>query len=159
MFGIKLIVLRSELNDPTFWIYTDATFFGMGFFYNLVIIDSTDISKISSDHHRSFFDASLYPLSFFANTSFKGTVVNQKLYSIDWNYAFSRIHALLKKSYHCIRLIYKSEESTRHRSKNIFFVENIVMISRTGCLSCLILKRLIKNRIRQSYYSKIDFKV
>ena len=149
----------------------------MGFFYNLVIIDSTERSKISSDHHRSFFDASLYPLSFFANTSFKGTVVNQKLYSINWNYAFSRIHALLKKSYHCIRLIYKSEESTRHRSKNIFFVENIVMISRTGCptkhesrwivwnvffhdfLSCLILKRLIKNRIRQSYYSKIDFKV
>ena len=36
-----------------------------------LLIDATDRSKISSDHHRIFFDASLYPHSFFTNTLFK----------------------------------------------------------------------------------------
>jgi len=40
-------------------------------FNNFLISDATDISKITSDHHRSFFAVSLYPLYFFANTPFK----------------------------------------------------------------------------------------
>ena len=32
--------------------------------------NSTDRSKIRSDHHRIVFDVSLYPLSFFRNTPF-----------------------------------------------------------------------------------------
>ena len=34
------------------------------------ISNSTDRSKISSDHHRIVFDVSLYPFSFFVNTPF-----------------------------------------------------------------------------------------
>ena len=46
----------------------------MLFFLNL--IDATDRSKISSDKKRFFIALSLYSLSFFANTPFKGTVFN-----------------------------------------------------------------------------------
>ena len=35
---------------------------------NFLLIDATDRNKISSDQKRLFFDVSLYPLSFFANT-------------------------------------------------------------------------------------------
>ena len=38
---------------------------------SFLLIDATDRSNISSDHHRIRFDVSLYPLSFFANTPFK----------------------------------------------------------------------------------------
>ena len=41
------------------------------FFSNFLLVDQTDRSKISSDHYRIFFDMSLYPLLFFANTPFK----------------------------------------------------------------------------------------
>ena len=40
-------------------------------FYNFLIIDATDISKISSNQKRLFFAVSLHPLSFFANIPFK----------------------------------------------------------------------------------------
>ena len=40
-------------------------------FYNFLLIDATDRSKISSDQKRFFIALSLYPLSFFANTPFK----------------------------------------------------------------------------------------
>ena len=40
-------------------------------FNNLLLIDATDRSKISSDQKRFFIALSLYPLSFFANTPFK----------------------------------------------------------------------------------------
>ena len=41
-------------------------------FNNFLLIDATDRSKISSDQKRFFIALSLYPLSFFANTPFKG---------------------------------------------------------------------------------------
>ena len=37
-----------------------------------LLIDATDRSKISSDQKRLFLALRLYPLSFFANTPFKG---------------------------------------------------------------------------------------
>ena len=40
-------------------------------FNNFLLIDATVRSKISSNQKRLFFAVSLYPLSFFANTSFK----------------------------------------------------------------------------------------
>ena len=40
-------------------------------FNNFLLIDATDRSKISSDQKRFFIALRLYPLSFFANTSFK----------------------------------------------------------------------------------------
>ena len=43
LFGIKLIILRSELNVATFWICIDIVF------NNFLLIDATDRSKISSD--------------------------------------------------------------------------------------------------------------
>ena len=42
-------------------------------FNNFLLIDATDRSKISSDQKRFFIALSLFPLSFFANTPFKGT--------------------------------------------------------------------------------------
>ena len=41
-------------------------------FNNFLLIDATDRSKISSDQKRFFIALSLYPLSFFENTPFKG---------------------------------------------------------------------------------------
>ena len=40
-------------------------------FNNFLLIDATDKSKISRNRKCFFFAVSLYPLSFFANTSFK----------------------------------------------------------------------------------------
>ena len=73
--------LRSELNIATFWICMNAMFFGMSRFYNFLLIDATDWSKISSNHHRIFFDVSLYPLLFFANTLFKKLLQSENLYA------------------------------------------------------------------------------
>ena len=42
-------------------------------FNNFLLIDSTDRSKISSDQKRLFIAVSLYPLTFFAYTPFKGS--------------------------------------------------------------------------------------
>ena len=41
-------------------------------FNNFLLIDATDRSKISSDQKRFFIALSLYPISVFANTPFKG---------------------------------------------------------------------------------------
>ena len=48
--------------------------YGRNVFNNFRHIDATDRSKISSDQHRIFFDVSIFPLSFFANTPFKEIV-------------------------------------------------------------------------------------
>ena len=56
-------------------------------FNKFLLIDETDRNIINSDQKRLFFDVSLYPLSFFANTPFKG----KKEYlaqDIDWLYEF-----------------------------------------------------------------------
>ena len=53
----------------------DAMFFAMSRFNNFLLIDSTDRSKISSNHHRIIFDVSQYPLSFFAKTSSKKRIL------------------------------------------------------------------------------------
>ena len=45
-------------------------------FNNFLFIDAWDRSKISSDQKRFFIALSLYPLSFFANTPFKGVVAD-----------------------------------------------------------------------------------
>ena len=56
LVGIKLIILQSELNVPTFWICMDATFFSMSLvFNNFPLIDATARSKISSDKKCLFF--------------------------------------------------------------------------------------------------------
>ena len=39
-------------------------------FNNSLLMDATDRIKISTDHHRIFFDVTLYPHSFFTNTPF-----------------------------------------------------------------------------------------
>ena len=49
----------------------DVTFFDKVCFNNLLLKDATDKSKISSDQKRPIFALSLYPLSFFPNTTFK----------------------------------------------------------------------------------------
>ena len=70
LFEIKLICLRSEFNVPSLLICMDATFCGVSCFYNFLLINATDRSKISSNQKRFFIALSLYPLSFFANTPF-----------------------------------------------------------------------------------------
>ena len=45
-------------------------------FNHFLLIDATDISKMSSDQKWLFFDVRRYPLSFFANTNFKGNFRN-----------------------------------------------------------------------------------
>ena len=60
----------------------DTTFFGIIVFNNFLLIDATDRSKIRSDQKRFFIALSLYPLSFFANTTFNDnplfTIVTEK---------------------------------------------------------------------------------
>ena len=48
-------------------------------FDNVLLIDTTDRSKISSDQKRLFFVVSLYPLSVIANTPFKEEHVDNLL--------------------------------------------------------------------------------
>ena len=43
-------------------------------FNHFLLLNSTERSKISSNQKRLFFAVNLYPLSFFANTPFKGTL-------------------------------------------------------------------------------------
>ena len=58
------------LHLPEFvWTLCSSVFF---VFNNFLLIDATDRSKISSDQKRFFIALNLYPLSFFANTPFKG---------------------------------------------------------------------------------------
>ena len=47
-------------------------------FNNFLLIDETDISKISSDQKRLFIALSLYPLSFFATTPIKYVMKHEK---------------------------------------------------------------------------------
>ena len=56
-----------------------AKLFGMRRIQQFSPIDATDRSKISSDQKRFFIALSLYPLSFFANTPFKGILLHQEL--------------------------------------------------------------------------------
>ena len=51
-------------------------------FNNFLLIDATDRSNISSDQKRFFLALSLYPLSFFADTPFKGTFLNRVMQSL-----------------------------------------------------------------------------
>ena len=50
-------------------------------FINFLLLDATDRTMFSSDRHRLFFDVSLYPLSFFANTPF----IKNVLPNTAWN--------------------------------------------------------------------------
>ena len=71
MFEINLIFysLSSMLQFSQFvWALSYSVW---DVFNNFLLIDATDISKISRDQKRFFIALSLYPLSFFANTPFK----------------------------------------------------------------------------------------
>ena len=75
LFEIKLIFysLRSMLQFSQFvWALCSSV---CDVFNNFLLIDATDWNKISSDQKRFFIALSLYPLSFFANTPFKKTIV------------------------------------------------------------------------------------
>ena len=80
MFGIKLIFydLDQILQLSEFvWTLRSSAW---AIFNNYLLIDATDRSKISSDHHWIFFDVNLYPLSFFANTPFNvGSILYRDL--------------------------------------------------------------------------------
>ena len=52
LFGIKLIFLRSELYVAISAFVLMLRSSVRGGFYNFLLIDATDRSKISSDHHR-----------------------------------------------------------------------------------------------------------
>ena len=95
-------------------------------FNNFLLIEATDRSKINSDQKRFFIALSLYPLSFFANTPFKGTVVNQALscLKVTWNYAYN----LFLKTYY---LFTKSNFDNKFifLLKNRFSMPHIVMIN------------------------------
>jgi len=61
-------------------------------FNKFLLIDATDRSKISSDQKRFFIALSLHPLSFFANTPFKHSMLSIK-------HDKSFILILIKKAY------------------------------------------------------------
>ena len=60
------------MNVANFWICMALRSSAWIVFNNFLLIDATDKSKISSDRKRLFFALRQYPLSFFANTPFKG---------------------------------------------------------------------------------------
>ena len=51
-FWIQLNYLRSEQNNATTWICMDATLLGVRLYYNFLLRDATDRSKISSDRYQ-----------------------------------------------------------------------------------------------------------
>ena len=78
MFKIKLIFYGCKLQFSQFvWALSYSVW---DVFNNFLIIDATDRSKFSGDQKRFFIALSLYPLSFFANTPFKGTVLEITLH-------------------------------------------------------------------------------
>ena len=70
-------------------ICMDATFFGVIVLINFLLIDATDRSKISSNHHRILFDVSLQYLLSFSNTPFKGLVLSRDLLFKGWPVVYS----------------------------------------------------------------------
>ena len=63
------------------------------FFNNFLLIDEINRSKISSNHHQIFFDVSLYPLWYFANTPFMSYLTIEypnEVWSWSW-YFWSKI--------------------------------------------------------------------
>ena len=72
MYGIKLSFFRSVSNIATLWIWIRYVLNSVWVvFINFLLLDTTDRTKISSNHHRIIFDVSLYPLSFFTRAPFK----------------------------------------------------------------------------------------
>ena len=76
-----------ELNwfvyDPSWMLHLSELVWALRFsvlvvINNFLFIDATDRSNISSNQKPLFFAASLYPLSFFANTPFKTKEKEQK---------------------------------------------------------------------------------
>ena len=63
--------LRSKSYVAILWIVWPVKYSVYAVFNNFLLIDATDRSKISSYQKRFFIALSLYPLSFFANTPFK----------------------------------------------------------------------------------------
>ena len=63
-YGLSRMSQFSEFVCPLSYSVWDV-------FNNFLLIDATERSKISSDQKRFFIALSLYPLWFFANTSFK----------------------------------------------------------------------------------------
>ena len=77
LFEIELIFLRLSrmFQLPQFvWALRSSVW---DVFVNFLHIDAPDRSKISGDQKRFFIALSLYPLSFFANTPFKYSLLNK----------------------------------------------------------------------------------
>ena len=85
----------------------DAIFLGKSFVFNnfLLLVDTTDRSKISSDQNCLFFALSLYPLLIFANTPFKPYFVYMiQIHNYKKNYTFFQkivlLHMLVLTLFH-----------------------------------------------------------
>ena len=76
-------------------------------FFNFLLIDATDRSKISSDQKRFFIASSLYPLSFFANTPFKvnGTCIKKFIKVCIKNFNFKLFYIYIASYRDCLRKI------------------------------------------------------
>ena len=75
---------------------------GMGLHRKIFLAEATDKSKINSIHHRIFFDVSLYPLSFIANTPFLRIHWDSCLY-IDYRDLRFKWKKILKKKITCFK--------------------------------------------------------
>ena len=98
--GCNIWMICLELN----WFFTIRVeccnflnLYGSYVLLNFLLINATDRSKISSNQHWIFFEVSLYPLSFFANTPFKA-LFDQVWINVfvSWNCFFSFAGSLRK---------------------------------------------------------------
>ena len=66
-------LFKNRIFELTEFIYYDSLIWVV--FNNFLLIDETDRSKSSINHHQIFFDVSLYPHSLFVNTPFKQSLI------------------------------------------------------------------------------------
>ena len=85
-------------------------FFSISRFNNVLLIDATGRSNIGSDQKRLFFAVSLYPLSFFANTSFKLLILSNP------SFTFSKISLI----YATVQCFVQLPETCKNMSIIIF---------------------------------------
>jgi len=94
------VVISKWFYDPSHWLQFSQFGWMLHYsvwdvFYNFLLIDATDRSKISSHQKRLIFAVCLYPfhfsrtlLSFFANTPFKTVFAMKIMYKSTWHLTF-----------------------------------------------------------------------
>ena len=153
LLGIELIFFYDGSRILQLSEFVSTLCFSVWVVYNnFLLIDATNKSKISINHHRIFFDVNLYPLSFFANTSFNITWIYDNSPS-NWEGRDNSVHVkyrlchqnkihifTLTKSYNIMPKKNSFESCvnpTHHSSLSKEYLFSIILKCRVLCLTTI----------------------